>query len=258
MEKHIFKKKFGQNFLNDKNILEKIFNSVSPSQNDLIIEIGPGSGNLTKWLKKYNCNIICYEVDDSLKEKLDLLVDNKTKVIYNDFLDSDLESDIMNIKYKDLYVIANIPYYITTPIIEKITFSKIKPKEMVLMMQKEVGERLTAKPNTKDYGYITVLLNYFYNIKTLFIVNRNSFYPVPKVDSIVVKFSSKSLPNIDIEKFNNFIKNAFQFKRKNLKNNLKKYDLKQIDQILQKHGYSLNDRAENIPLEVFMDIVDNL
>ena len=258
MEKHKFKKRFGQNFLNDKNILEKISNSAHINKEDLIIEIGPGSGNLTKNLQKYNCNIICYEIDESLKERLDLIKNNKTTIIYKDFLESDIEEDIKKITYKDLYIIANIPYYITTPIIEKIAFSSINPKQLILMMQKEVGERLTAKPNTKEYGYITVLLNYFYDISQLFTVNRKSFYPVPNVDSVVVKFTPKHNQKIDFNKFNNFIKDAFQFKRKNLKNNLKKYNLPKIEEILNSYGYSLNNRAENIPLEVFIDIVNNL
>ena len=258
MEKHVFKKKYGQNFLNDTNILQKIYSLINPVENDLIIEIGPGSGNLTKYLQKYNCNIVCYEIDESLKERLNTIKNNKTQIIYKDFLKTNIEDDIKSISYNDLYIVANIPYYITTPIIEKITFSNIKPKNLILMMQKEVGERLTAKPNSKEYGYITVLLNYFYDIKLLFTVGRKSFYPIPNVDSVIVKFTPKNIPNIDFKKFDNFIKQAFQFKRKNLKNNLKKYNLKVVEKTLKTHGYSLNDRAENIPLEVFIDIVDNL
>jgi len=258
MESHKFKKKYGQNFLNDTNILNKISNSVNPTENDLFIEIGPGSGNLTKELQKHNCNIICYEIDTSLEERLNNIKGAKTNIIFQDFMESNIEDDIKNIKYDNLYVVANIPYYITTPIIEKITFSNLNPQALVLMMQKEVGERLTAKPNTKDYGYITVLLNYFYDINILFNVSRKCFYPEPNVDSVVVKFIPKENKKVDINKFNTFLKQAFQFKRKNLKNNLKNYDLTKIVSILQKHGYSLNDRAENIPLEVFIDIIDNL
>ena len=258
MEKHVFKKKYGQNFLNNKKILYKIANSINPTENDLIIEIGPGSGNLTKELQKHNCALLCYEIDTSLKERLEEIKNNKTKIIYQDFMTSNIEEDIKELNYNNIYVVANIPYYITTPIIEKITFSNIKPQGLVLMMQKEVGERLTAKPNSKDYGYITVLLNYFYDIKLLFNVSKKCFYPEPKVDSVVVKFTPKDNKLIDINKFDKFIKNAFQFKRKNLRNNLKNYDLTKIEPILIKNGFSLNNRAENIPIEVFIDIVDNL
>ena len=258
MEKHIFKKKFGQNFLNDKSILEKISNSINPSENDLIIEIGPGSGNLTKFLQKHHGYLLCYEIDQSLKERLELLSNDKTTILYKDFLETNIEEDIKNIPYENIYVVANIPYYITTPIIEKITLSNINPKSLTLMMQKEVGERLTSKPKSKDYGYITVLLNYFYNIELLFKVSKNSFYPVPNVDSVVVKFTSKNKENINFNKFNNLLKASFQFKRKNLRNNLKSYDLSKIEEVLNKHGYSLNNRAEDLPLNVFIDIVDTL
>ena len=258
MEQHIFKKKYGQNFLNDQNILEKISKSVTPTEKDLIIEIGPGSGNLTKWLQKYNCNIICYEIDESLKSTLSLLENPKTKIIYKDILSANIKEDIKDINYENLYVIANIPYYITTPIIEKLTFSNLNPKAIILMMQKELGERLTSKPHSRSYGYITALLNYFYDIKILFNVSKKCFYPVPKVDSVVVRFNPIERPKTNIDKLNKFLKDSFQFKRKNLRNNLKNYDLNKVDIILKKNGYSLANRAEDIPIEVYIDIIDNL
>lgn len=258
MNEHIFKKKFGQNFLQDNNILDKISKSINPNENDLIIEIGPGSGNLTKYLQKHHSYLLCYEIDISLKEKLESITNSKTTFIFKDFLETNIEDDINKIPHENVYVVANIPYYITTPIIEKLTLSNINPKSLTLMMQKEVGERLSAKPKTKEYGYITVLLNYFYNIESLFNVSRKCFYPMPKVDSVVVKFTRKEKNSVDFNKFNNFLKHSFQYKRKNLRNNLKNYNLKKIEYILNKHGYTLNNRAEDIPLEVFIDIVDNL
>ena len=258
MEKHIFKKKFGQNFLNDSNILEKIYCSVNPTEKDLIIEIGPGSGNLTKYLQKYNCQILCYEIDESLKNILENITNEKTTILYKDFMKSDIENDIKGYKFQKIFVIANIPYYITTPIIEKLALSKIQFESLTLMMQQEVGERLSALPNSKNYGYITVLLNYFYDIKILFKVSRKCFFPEPNVDSVVVKFTPKKNLQTNFKKFNQFIKDSFQYKRKNLKNNLKKYNTENIEKVLLKNGFSLNDRAENIPLEVFIEIVDNL
>lgn len=257
-QKHIFKKKFGQNFLQDENILEKIYNSVSPTKDDLIIEIGPGSGNLTKWLKKYNSNLICIEIDESLKETLSKYEDDKTKIIFKDFMEMDLSEELKNYNYQKLYVIANIPYYITTPIIEKITFSNIPVEKIVLMIQKEVAERLSSKPQNKEYGYITVLLNYFFEIKNLFSVSRNCFYPVPNVDSAVISLTTKTKEEINIESFQNLIKNAFKFKRKTLKNNLNNYDLHKIENVLKKHNYSLNNRAEEIPLEVYIAITKEI
>lgn len=112
---HKFKKQYGQNFLMDKNILNKICESISPCNNDLIIEIGPGSGNLTKELKKYGANLVCFEIDKSLDKYLHLLEDDKTKIVYEDFMNINLDEFVKNYNYENIYVIANIPYYITTP-----------------------------------------------------------------------------------------------------------------------------------------------
>lgn len=258
MKEHIFKKKYGQNFLNDQGILQKIYTSISPNPNDLIIEVGPGSGNLTKWLQKHNCNIICYEIDKSLQEQLESIKNEKTQIFFKDFLEADLTADLSNIQYENLYVIANIPYYITTPIIKKITFANINPQGLVLMVQKEVADRLSANPKTKDYGYITVLLNYFYDIKKLFNVSKNCFYPRPNVDSAIIKLTPNNKEKTDFNIFNNLIESAFQFKRKNLRNNLKTFNLDIISSVLEANGYSLNNRAEEIPIEVYIEISNKL
>lgn len=255
---HKFKKQYGQNFLMDKNILDKISSSIRPDKNDLIIEIGPGSGNLTKRLKEYNANLVCFEIDKSLDKYLNLLEDDKTKVVYEDFINVNLEEFVKNYNYENIYVIANIPYYITTPIIEKITFSNIKVKSLLLMVQKEVADRLSSTNGSREYGYITVLLNAFYNINKLFNVNRNSFYPVPNVDSAIIKLDSKECNLLNFEKFNKLIKNAFRFKRKTLKNNLIGYDLNLVDSLLGKYGYSLSNRAEEIPVDVYINVANKL
>lgn len=253
---HKFKKKYGQNFLVDKNILDKISESINPKKDDLIIEIGPGSGNLTKRLKEYGSNLICFEIDTSLNKFLDVLVDDKTKIIYDDFMNVNLDDYVNENKYNNIYVIANIPYYITTPIIEKITFSNIKVKSLTLMVQKEVADRLSSNSGNKEYGYITVFLNAFYNINKLFNVNRNSFFPVPNVDSAIIRLDSIDNNINDFDKFNRLIKNAFKFKRKTLKNNLNGYDLDYINDILRKYNYSLNNRAEDIPVDVYIEIAN--
>lgn len=255
---HKFKKQYGQNFLMDKNILDKISSSICPGKNDLIIEIGPGSGNLTKRLKEYKASLVCFEIDKSLDKYLNLLEDDKTKVVYEDFINVNLEEFVKNYNYENIYVIANIPYYITTPIIEKITFSNIKVKSLLLMVQKEVADRLSSTNGNREYGYITVLLNAFYDINKLFNVNRNSFYPVPNVDSAIIKLDSKECNLLNFEKFNKLIKNAFRFKRKTLKNNLIGYDLNLVDSLLGKYGYSLSNRAEEIPVDVYINVANKL
>ena len=254
-EKFNFKKKYGQNFLIDKNIVGKIISSVNPTSNDLIIEIGPGSGNLTRELKKYNADLVAYEIDLDTKSLLDDLSDMKTTIIFDDFLKRDIKSDIRNISYDNLYVIANLPYYITTPIIEKIIKEGLNPKEMTLMVQKEVADRLSAKPKTKEYGYITVFLNYYFDIEKLFNVPKGAFKPVPKVDSAVLKFKSHQRYKTDEAKFNELIKKAFMHKRKTLNNNLKGYDSEKLREVLNKYELSPAARAEELPIEAFIDLV---
>ncbi len=253
------KHSLGQNFLKDKKVLIKIIDSVDVKEDDLIIEVGPGQGALTKYLKLFHANLRCFEIDTRVKKYLDSFVDEKTEIIYEDFLDIDIKEQIKGIKYKDLYVIANLPYYITTPIIEKIIDSNVNVKAMVLMVQNEVADRLAAKPGCKDYGAISVYLNYYFNVEKLFVVNRNSFDPVPNVDSAVIKLSRKDkLLKVDEDLFFKFVKDAFFMKRKNLRNNLKQYDLSLIETILSKYNLTLQDRAENVSLECFVDIVNEL
>ena len=259
MEKHVFKKKFGQNFLNDKSIINNITTSINPTEDDLIIEIGPGSGALTRNLVKYNSNLICYEVDKDLENTLNQIKNDKTQIIFDDFLKRDIQSDISKINYKDLYIIGNLPYYITTPIILSIIESRVDVKEMVFMVQKEVAERFSAKPGTKEYGSISVLLNYYFDIRKLFDVSRNKFYPIPNVDSSVIKLAKKAniLP-VDFEKFNKIVKDSFQYKRKNVRNNLKTYDLNKVESVLTKYGYSLSSRSEELSYEIFVELANTL
>lgn len=259
MEKHVFKKKFGQNFINDKLIINNITSSINPTEDDLILEIGPGSGALTKNLVKYNSNLICYEVDKDLENTLNQIKNDKTQIIFDDFLKRDIQSDISKIDYNNLYIIGNLPYYITTPIILSIIESRVDVKEMVFMVQKEVAERFSAKPGTKEYGSISVLLNYHFDIKKLFDVFRTKFYPIPNVDSSVIKLVKKDnvLP-VDFEKFNKLVKDSFQYKRKNIRNNLKSYDLNKVESVLTKYGYSLSSRSEELSYEIFVELANTI
>lgn len=258
MEKINYKKKFGQNFLYDENILEKIIKNTNISKDDLIIEIGPGSGNLTKKLQTFDAKIIAFEIDDSLSKQLNQISNAKTKIVYKDFLEVDLSSELEKFNYKNLYIIANIPYYITTPIITKIIDSKIEPKEIILMVQEEVADRLSAKPNSREYGYITVYIQSFYNVTKLFKVGRNCFFPVPNVDSAIIKLTRASKKIDNLKKYNQLIEDSFKFKRKTLKNNLKNYNLELINEILKEHGYSTQNRAEQIPIDLFIEISNQI
>lgn len=253
------KKSLGQNFLIDEEVTKKIVSSIGVNKNDLIIEIGPGMGALTKLLKNYNTKIICYEIDTDLKPYLNKLEDDNTKIIYKDILESNISDDIEDIKFDKLYIIGNLPYYITTPIIKKIISSKIDVKEMLFMVQDEVANRWTSKPGNSEYGSITLYLTHFYNIEKLFKVYKKSFDPIPKVDSAVIKFSKRSdIPNVDEKKYFKLIGDSFKMKRKKLKNNLVGYDFEKIEKILERNGLSKDARAEEIPEKVFIEITREL
>ena len=260
MDNFEYKKSFGQNFIKDDNIIEKILKYSEIDKDTVVIEIGPGAGALSKKIVPCACYSILYEIDIRLKEKLNyILKDNDNyEIIFGDFLLQDI-TDIRN-KYCDkrIYVVANLPYYITTPIITKL-LDEIYPDRIIIMVQKEVAMRLSAGCGTREYGMISVLLGARYEVKKLFDVSRKCFIPEPNVDSAVIKLEKKDkLGSVDKNKFENLIKNAFQFKRKNLRNNLKMYDLELIESVLENYNYSLTDRAEDIPVEVFIEIAKNI
>ena len=255
-----FKKSLGQNFLNDENIIDKIVKCSGIDKDTLVIEIGPGAGALSKRTIPLSGYTILYEIDTRLKDILNnLLKDNNNyEIIFNDVLKQDIKKDISRFNYNKIYVVANLPYYITTPIISKL-IEEISPDKIVIMIQEEVADRLCATVGTKEYAMITVALGSRYDIKKLFKVGRNCFTPAPNVDSAVISLVKHNKYNIkDNSLFDKLIKDAFKFKRKNLRNNLKGYDLSKIEAILKENNYSLSDRAEVIPISLFVDIANNL
>ena len=264
MEKYNFnlKKMFGQNFIIDENIINNIITSANIDKDTLVIEIGPGAGSLTYKLSQYSKNVLCYEIDTTLKELLeDNLKDcNNVDIIFKDFLKANVLEDIKKYSYKKLYVVANLPYYITTPIIVKFIEDNIPVDKIVVMVQKEVGDRFKAKPNTKEYNSLSIYLNYYFDVKKLLDISKNVFIPKPNVDSIVVEFTKKqnNFKLNDEKLFFNLVKDSFTQKRKTIKNNLKKYNLEKIEEVLKKYNFDLSVRAEQLPIEVFVDISNNL
>ena len=262
MYKFDYKKNLGQNFLQDKNIIDKIVNAPDYGDNNLVIEIGPGAGALTKELLKKVDRAILYEVDTRLEKILNTELSTfvNYELIFDDFLNRDVNKDISKYDFDNLYIVANLPYYITTPIITKIINDKIPINEIVIMIQKEVADRFSAKPGSKEYGQITVFLNYFFDIDNVCNVSKNCFFPKPKVDSAVIKMKRKEsndyIKNFDV--FNKLVKDSFRFKRKTIKNNLVGYDLDIISNILTKYGFDINTRSENIPYNVFVEIANEL
>ena len=264
MDDFKFKKKYGQNFLQNKMIIRNIATTAEVVSNSLIIEVGPGSGNLTIELAKMynNSTILAYEVDNSLEAILkDRLKDcNNVKVLFSDFLKADIRSDVREFSFDKLYFVSNVPYYITTPILFKLIDSNLSFEKIVMMVQKEVGDRFCSGTSTKDYGALTVILNYYFKVKKEFIVDRNQFYPRPNVDSVVVSFKRKDNLDklIDKDLFVKIVHDSFKFRRKTLRNNLKNYDLSVIDAVLSKYNYDLTVRAEALDYKVFVDISNAL
>lgn len=256
-----FKKKFGQNFLQDNNILNNIANSVDVTSEDMVIEIGPGGGALTNKLIEKTKNLLCFEIDTSLTDELKKFENLGAKIIYKDFLTQDVNSIIKDYKYKSLYMIANLPYYITTPIISKIIDDNIPVDSCVFMVQKEVAERLKAHPNTKQYNSLTIFIDYYFEVKKLFDVSRNAFYPKPNVDSSVILLKKRTNKKVNVKDENVFfklIRDSFKFKRKTLKNNLVNYNFDAIENVLKKHNLDLTVRAEALSIEIFCEIANAL
>ena len=257
-----FKKKFGQNFLKDINVVKRIVDVSGVNDKSLVIEVGPGGGVMTRELASRAKNVLAYEIDTELQDELSKRLDgfDNVDVLFQDFLTSDLINDVSNYQYDELYFVSNVPYYITTPILMKIIESGLNFNKIVIMVQKEVGDRFTTAPGSREYGSITVLLNYFYNIKKEFFVSRKQFVPEPNVDSLIVSFSEKKdkLELNDFKHFEKLIRDSFQFKRKTLRNNLKNYDLKKIEEVLSEYGYDLTVRAENLSTEIFVKISNAL
>ena len=256
-------KKYGQNFLIDDLVLDKIILNADIQKGDLVIEIGPGLGNLTKRLCERAGHVVAIEID---KNMVDILTKEYNKLENLTILNQDIMQANLNeiiSEFSDLHkvkVVANLPYYITTPIIIKLIEEKVPVQKIVVMVQKEVGNRFKAKPHTKEYSSLTVYLNYYFNINKIIDVSRNVFIPKPNVDSIVVEFTQKEkklpLENEDI--FFKLVKDSFTQKRKTLKNNLKGYDLEKVEGVLKKHNYDLSVRAEALSLEIFAEISNAL
>ena len=158
-----FKKSFGQNFIKDDNIIRNIIKYANIDKDTLVIEVGPGGGSLSKYIVPLSKYSILYEIDDRLKDNLYLLLKDCSNynIIFNDFLKENVKEEVSKIDYKKLYLVANLPYYITTPIITKLIDEDILPDKIVIMVQKEVASRFSAKVGSKDYGSLTVFLNYY-------------------------------------------------------------------------------------------------
>lgn len=263
------KKKFGQNFLINEDILDNIVDISGVSSEDDVIEIGPGIGALTAKLAKRAHKVLAVEIDHELISVLSQTLANYTNI-------SILKSDILKVDFDEVIkrfglnidhikIVANLPYYITTPILLFLLKQKeVHFESITVMVQKEVAERMTSAPGNKDYGSLTLLIQYYMNAELVLKVDKTCFMPQPKVDSAVVNLTKKS----NFVRFNNerslfkVIRECFNHRRKNLLNNLVNLTGKKnktvLLQIFDEMNIDKNIRAEKLTLKQFMILTDNL
>ncbi len=267
-----FKKKFGQNFLTSEEILKEIISKARISKDDIILEIGPGIGTLTSKLLETGAEVISVEVDleliRPLKERFFMY--NNFTIISADILKIDIYSEIVKIleskgktlNDKKIKVVANIPYYITTPIMFKLLESRNIVSEIYIMVQKEVAERICAKIGKKESSSITYMVSYYTEYLWDIYVDKTKFVPSPKVDSkvIALKFREKPYPEVKNEElYFEIIRSAFLHRRKTFLNSISasnKIDKKIISNIMEELGIDLRIRAEKITDKMYADIVD--
>ena len=273
LERHgfTFKKSFGQNFLTDTNILQKIVDTAEIDKNVNVIEIGPGIGALTEFLAENAAEVMAFEIDDRLVPILeDTLRDHENvNVINEDVLKADLQTRVKEFKNPELpiKVVANLPYYITTPILMHLIESKIPFAEFVVMMQKEVADRISAEPNTKAYGSLSIAVQYYMTAKVAFVVPRTVFVPAPNVDSAILKMTRRKQPLVEVKDEDFFFrvsKASFVHRRKTLWNNLtshfgKSEEVKnKLEQALENAAIKPSIRGEALSISDFARLSDAL
>ena len=249
---HPFRKRWGQNFLADRNLLDKIVRTIDPKKSDSILEIGPGEGALTELIYPLVKEMVAIEIDPMLIEHLKNRESLKgLNIVHGDVLLQDIES----LPVKNLVrVIGNIPYNITSPIIFWLIEQLHFWDDAFIMMQKEVAERLSAVVGTKAYGRFTVVTGAYLNMEYCFTIPPDVFIPKPKVDSAIIRFTKKENPLISDEKymrFNKLVSAAFSQRRKMLRNTLKGWD---IHPDLQEQ-INFNRRPETLTIEEFVTLV---
>ncbi|ASB95970.1 16S rRNA (adenine(1518)-N(6)/adenine(1519)-N(6))-dimethyltransferase RsmA [Streptococcus equi] len=266
-----FKKSFGQNFLTDTNILQKIVDTAEIDKSVNVIEIGPGIGALTEFLAERAAEVMAFEIDERLVPILaDTLRDfDNVQVVNQDILKADLQTQLKQFSNPDLpiKVVANLPYYITTPILMHLIESKIPFQEFVVMMQREVADRISAEPNTKAYGSLSIAVQYYMTAKIAFVVPRTVFVPAPNVDSAILKMTRRDQPLIEVQDEDFFFRVSrvgFVHRRKTLWNNLvshfgKAEDTKaRLEQGLALAGIKPSIRGEALSIQDFGRLADAL
>lgn len=258
-----FNKAYGQNFIFDKNFLKSIVDMVA-TKDDEVLEIGAGAGTLTSMLAGSTKKVVSYEIDNNLQPILNEALKDypNAQVIFKDIMKVQM-SEIEGNFQGDYIMVANLPYYITTPIIFKFLENAKHLKSMSIMVQLEVAERLTAKPNTKDYGAITPSIDYRANAKIIKRVGRHMFTPAPNVDSAIVKidFVKNKFDILDTHTLDETIKGVFAMRRKTLANNLKSHfhlSSDDINQICRKAKISPTTRGETLDTSSLVNLANEI
>ncbi len=256
------KKRFGQNFLIDKNIINKIVDELDLLEDSLVIEIGPGYGALTKELVLKAKHVLAYEIDrDCVASLRENIKTPNFEVVESDILEANIKSDIAKYQVSNVYIIGNLPYYITTAILIKLIEEKLDINKYVFMVQEEVADRYTSLSNNKEYNSLTVYLNYLFNTKKCFIVKNTSFDPVPKVTSAVISLTKKDIlyKPISEDYFYYINKLIFKQKRKTIINNIKdNFESNIINTAFNNLGLKLTARAEELSIKDIIDLSDEL
>ena len=245
-----YKKSLGQHFLKDKNIVRKIVKIADIQSDDFVWEIGPGKGILTEELLNHNCKLTCFEIDEKLYPIIEEKFSNRINLIKQDILKADWQKFFPENKVK---IVANLPYQITSPFLFKVAENADKFSKVVIMIQREVALRINAKAGTKDYGVLSLKMQFYFNVSYEFTVKPHLFYPPPKVDSAVISLiPRKDKPQIDDEKFFwKIIESSFRNRRKMLRNNLKV--LLSSEQI-GKLNFDLTKRGESLSEKDFIEL----
>lgn len=257
-----FSKSLGQNFLIDGNIVRNIVNKANITKDDYVLEIGPGIGTLTEELALNAKKVVAVELDKNLLPILDETLKNydNIEIIYGDILKIDLEKLVEErIDNKRIKVVANLPYYVTTPIVARLLEKELNLDSITVMVQKEVAERMAAIPGSKAYGSLSVFVNFYTSPKIILKAPKTVFMPQPKIDSSVIKLDIKmDLPEIDKEQFFKVVKAAFSKRRKTIINSLSSYgfklDKEDFKKALEEVKIPQDTRAENISVEDFIKL----
>jgi len=266
-----FKKSLGQNFLIDPNILRKIVSQAGLTKQSAAIEIGPGIGALTEHLARDAGKVLAFEIDQRLLPVLEdtLSPYDNVKVIHSDILKADVERAIREelAGFDDIMVVANLPYYVTTPIILKLLLEKLPIRGLVVMLQKEVAERITAKPGTKAYGSLSIAIQYYTQAEFAMTVPKAVFMPQPNVDSAVIRMTKRTEPIvsvIDEDFFFTVTRGSFVQRRKTILNNLQsalpdgKAKKELILEALEQAGIDPARRGETLSIKEFSLLADKL